>query len=295
MKKKLLCVLALILTFGIFTGIFAGCNKNNAKAYAFTSNRELYAFSVVSGMELALDGNLSGAKMIQSEFETMVDSIHSYLPSFEGFLGGDKLIAPQEKTSDNAEYAKLLTVDYTSADGIVHNYKIYYNETVPSQNNRPWADKDDDEIETDLVGIVVLNNNTYSMTGKKEIEKNEVEIEFEIMLDDNKRVKIQQETEAGEQEFEYELYYGANIAYKHSLSIEIDNDEIEFETEYETNNEKYELEIKQDAKNPNRSYVEYEKNKKKFKIIIDKTKNDGNIQYIYRMENLEVIKNVGTL
>lgn len=290
MKKRLFITLALVLMVGIFAGAMFGCNKDKAQAYAFSNNREIYAFSIVSGLELALDNNLVGAKATQSEFDNMVDSIHSYLPSFEGFLGNTNLIVPQETQSDKAEYAKLMNVNYTDMVGNSHNYKIYYNETVPSQNNRPWEDEDDDEIETHIEGIIILNGNTYNLVGNKEIENDETEIEFQIQVDADKRIEIKQETENNEQEFEYSLYYGSNLAYSTSIGIEIKDGKIEFETEYESQNQNMELEVKQDRNNANRFYVEYEINKKEYRITIDKQLNGSDVKYTYTMDKYSTTK-----
>ena len=298
MKKKTMVIIASVLAVVIIAALLIVLipkkQNNTAKAYAFKSVQEVYAFSVVSGVELALTENNAGsAKVSQTDFEKMVDSIHSYFPVFESFVGDKQLVVPTEEVSDNPTYAKMMNVDYVDMAGNTHVYKIYYNETVPSEQNRPWQDKDDDEINTNIEGQIVIGEETYTLTGKKEMEKDEVEITFEITLEGTQKIKIEQETENNEQEFTYSLYEGSVLQYTNSIGIEVENGMIEFETEYESAGIELELEIKQAVNaTANTYYIEYEENNKEYKIIVEKKESEGAVQYVYTMGSFEVVKNV---
>ena len=66
-------------------------------------------------------------------------------------------------------------------------------------------EEDDDEIETNLMGKLVIGENSYNTSINIEQEDDEQEIEFEVELDDNKILKIEQESEQEEIEYEYKF------------------------------------------------------------------------------------------
>ncbi len=289
--RKILLSIAFVLMFGTLGTIFYACNTS-PKTYSFANTKELYAFSVVSGMELALSNQLnSQLKQTEIEFNHVVDYVHSYLPTVEGFLGNSTIIAPQEQTSDKTEYAKMLVVNYKDTLNNEHNYKLYYNESVPSENNRPSKADDDFEVATKLSGEVLYNNTTYALEGVKEVEKDEIEIKFTITLENNKKVVIEQETENNEQEFSYTIYNGNTEVYNTSFGVEVENGMVEFESEYEKDGKELELEIKQAEKNNNNKfYIEYEDNNQKTRITVEKTIENNSVKYVYSNNNYTVTK-----
>ena len=286
MKKKIFAGVVLASIIGTTFGLAVGCGDDNKnKAYAFNNLEELYSFSVISGMELALNGSsVSSVGFTQDEFDKMVDSVHSYLPAFEGFLGGEQIIVPTEKPSDDSNFSRMLDVNYTDLSGTVHQYKIYFNETIPSQGGALWEKGDNEEIETQLQGQVILDGNNYAFSGVKEIDNGETEINFDIKIDDQLSVRIEQETEKNEQEFSYALVNNGHLVYSNSISIETKNGKVEFETEYETPEKKLELEIKQVYQNNEPVfYIEYEENGVENKIEVKKINENGEINYVYTM------------
>ena len=290
MKKGLLAI-ATACVYGTLGTDRSACDTT-PKTYSFANTKELYAFSIVSGMELALNNETSSQlQQTQEEFNQIVDYVHSYLPTFEGFLGNKTIITPQEQTSDNSQYAKMLVVNYQDMLNNEHTYKLYYNETVPLQNNRPSKNDDDFEVATSLTGVVLYNNKSYDLIGVKEIEKDEIEIEFTITLENNKKVKIKQETENREQEFSYTIYNGNIEVYSTSLGIEIKNGMVEFESEYETRGQEIELEIKQSEKNNNNIYfIEYEDNNQTTRIKVEKSIENSLVKYVYSNNAYTVTK-----
>lgn len=289
--KKILLTIAFVLMFGTIGTILYACNTS-PKTYSFANTKELYAFSVVSGMELALSNESNNQlKQTESEFNQVVDYVHSYLPTVEGFLGNTTIIAPQEQTSDKTEYSKMLVVNYKDMLNKEHNYKLYYNESVPSENNRPSKGDDDYEVATKLSGEVLYNSTTYALEGVKEVERDEIEIKFTITLENNKKVVIEQETENNEQEFSYTIYNGNTEIYSTSFGVEVENGMIEFESEYEKDGKELELEIKQAEKNNNNKfYIEYEDNNQKTRIIVEKTIENNTVKYVYSNNDYTVTK-----
>ena len=75
---------------------------------------------------------------------------------------------------------------------------------------------------------MLMNDQEYKITGVKEIEEDEVEIEIISKINDLNYVKVTQEIENGEQEFKYEVMNNGVIEYS-SIEIEKENDEVEVE------------------------------------------------------------------
>lgn len=298
MKKKNIIftiIIVAVVIVAVVLGFVFGPKKNNTTGqYDFKSTKELYAFSVVSGLELANNYTATATLATQTELDNMVDSIHSYLPSMEGFLGGSNVIVPQEQDSDDPEYDRMLVVDYSDMTGD-EAYTIYFTEVAQLSNGdvRPWREDDDFEVKTSLRGVVKKGGQTYALSGIKEVEKGEIEISFEMVVD-GRLIQIEQETENNEQEFEYTLYNGENkasgVAYSHGFGIEVNRGMVEIETEYEKPASQgqpavnIELEIKQaNADNNNVFYIEYEENNKKVRMTVEKTTTDGSVTYTYKM------------
>lgn len=286
--KKTITALALTLMCGLTGGLMVGCSSNQPAQYKFASSEELYAFSAVSGVELALStaSCYQMFSLTNGEFENMVDDIHSYFPVFEGFLGGKKLMTPQQQASDNVSFSHMLTTEYTDVIGNSHNYKIYYNEDSVIQDN-----DDDREIVANIIGKIYLGEEIFSFTGVKEIEHDEQEIEFTVNIDESTSIVINQELENDEQEFVYTLFYQGLEIYSTSVGFEIENGRIEYSAEYEDSDGKeLELEFYQSKKNPNLFYVEYEDEKKEVKIKVVKVTENGTTSYVYTCGDLKVTK-----
>lgn len=302
MKKKNIIytvVIVGLVVIAVVLGFVFGPKDNNSKAqYEFDTTQELYAFSLVSGLELATNYNSTNTLATKTEFETMVDSIHTYLPSMEGFIGNENLIVPEESASDDVNYDRMMIVEYEG-----HQYKIYFDEfALANGGERPWEKDDDFETNTRLEGVVKIGDETYTMTGSKEIEEDEIETSFAMVVN-GKLIEIEQEVANNEREFEYSIYRGetkqSGLEYSHSFGIEYERGMVEIETEYEigatssTPASEIELEIKQPNKdNNNLFYIEYEENEKEVRIVVEKTVKDSAVEYKYTMGDMTYTKTV---
>ncbi len=169
---------------------------------------------------------------------------------------GNGAIKQEVKPSDRAEYSTFYTITATDITGEAKTYSFYYNEvsdTVNANENEGKVDEDEeeeDEQEIHIQGIVILDGVEYQLTGDKEIEGSgkdqEVEITFNIKMDDSKYVIIEQEMEAEEQEFSYSLYENGKLVSKSEVEYEQEEDgeiELTFSTKTGTSKMEYSYEF----------------------------------------------------
>ncbi len=285
MKKRFLVGVLASLTIATSGMAMAGCNNNSVQAYSFANENELYSFSLITGMELGLTKSTElENKSSTNEFSSIVDAVHSFVPSFESFLGQAQTIIPQETSSDNEMYEKMLIVDYEDMMGNKNNYKLYFNETNYSEP----IYQDQEEIVTKIEGVAIINDLSFSFDGYKEIENDEIETKFNIKMNDDFVVKIEQERENGEQEFVYSLYEKGDLVYSNAIELELENGKLKFEMEYETPIFEMELSIK---KVENSLFeIEYEINDFEYKIRVEKIEEETQIKYVYSIQDLTITK-----
>lgn len=148
-----------------------------------------------------------------------------------------ELLKVEEKESDKTDYTNLLEITFNN-----ETYKFYFNEILIEE------EIEDDEIEKEyeIKGIIIYNEEEFSVVGNKEIEIEEDEEDFEIELlicldkDNYTKVKYETETESDEYEKKYKIE-----TYENSNKI----NEFEFEFEIEENKLKVDVEFKSKDKN----------------------------------------------
>ncbi len=167
---------------------------------------------------------------------------------------GNGAIKQEVKPSDREEYSTFYTITATDITGETKTYSFYYNEVNDpanvSENEENVDEDEEDEQEIHIVGIVVLDGVEYTLTGDKEIEGSgkdqEVEIKFNIKMDESKYVIIEQEMEEGEQEFSYSLYENGKLVSKSEVEYEQEEDgeiELTFSTRTKTSKMEYSYEF----------------------------------------------------
>ena len=131
------------------------------------------------------------------------------------------MITSKEENSDLSDYQKMYTISTSDLDGNTSSYRFYFNELIIADED----DKDDDEVDNEqefhLSGIVINNDVTYKMEGKKEIEAGEFEVEFKIMMDELNYVKVEQEIEDNEEEYKYTSYTDGKKTLEYELEFEV--------------------------------------------------------------------------
>lgn len=230
---KIMAMSALLASFplcGIMMTSCGGSPKLSAST-AFEKVEDMYAFAAISSTSFFAAANTQAPQTFAAETNENDAALElsQYLKLADGFIGGNKFPTTEETESDREGFTKL-SINLTGISG-AHQYVIYYKETVPTDNDRPATDDDDYEINTEIEGVMIYNAQEYTLSGTKEVERDEVEIEFTVQFSDTDKVVISQESESDELEYSYALYQnGAQEPTKTmKLEIEKEDNEIEFE------------------------------------------------------------------
>ena len=219
MKKNLLTFTAFTLSL-FMTGCNPTSNHSNDE-YETLSFETMYDFSAISGINILNMNHTSTLRMKKSLTDSGKEIILENLQVVENMIAGDSLKS-EEESSTKEGYEKMYTLTTSNFDGQHDIYTFYYNETR--------LEHDHDEEEIKIEGLVVMDDMEYQMYGKKEIEDNELEMKFKIMIDEDNYVMIEQEIENNEIEFEYTQYQNNKKVYETSLEYEKKrNENIEFE------------------------------------------------------------------
>lgn len=225
--KKMLVLLGLAGTIAL-----ASCNDKNEINNSNNDNNvkfsTMYDYSAISGISM-LNSNSSQLKMRNSLNDAQKDKVINNFEIIENLIAGG-ITKSEEKPSDLPEYETMYTISVNSINGEVENYLYYYNETILKDDDDDdlFDFDDEEERESRLDGIVILDGVTYNMYGKKEIEGNEMEVEFKISLDNDTYVKVEQETENGEEEYQYTKYENGRRVYQTEMEVEEKNHKVEF-------------------------------------------------------------------
>ena len=182
-----------------------------------------------------------------------------------------------------ADYQKMYTITTSDLDGNTSNYKFYFNESI-------LVDEDDDDNDIDneqefhLSGIVINNDVTYKMEGKKEIEEGEFEVEFKIMIDELNYVVVEQEIEDNEEEYKYTSYTNGKKTLEYELEFEVNKNkvEVEFKEKSGTLKKKTKFEsVEKNGKKEVKISIEENKIKEHYLILIYEDQ-DGNIVHEFQ-------------
>lgn len=193
--------------------------------------------------------------------------------------------------SDNEDYEHLLIIKVNQEE-----LKYYYNEQLVKEE----IDKDEEEKEYVINGIIISDDVTYTVTGKKSIEtetdskdnevENELELELKIMLDQNNYslIKYEEETEEDlvgkelEKELVFRTYVNGKRVSEMSIDIEVENNEVEIELVLKENKNQYKYKFKNNGKNKAVIKYEFKQDGKTNKGTINvKTTIDENGKIIY--------------
>lgn len=219
--------------------------------------------------------------------------------------------------SDKTEYATKIVYHGQDMEGKEETYVIYYNE-VPLQtqdvdddhdddkdddydddkdddfdddkDNDFDDDKDLDEVETTLTGVAYVGTKEYTVTGSKEIEQDEVEIELQIRYDRANYIEISQEKENGEIEYEYAIVKNNRTVKEFGVEFKTRNNRSSVEIEEEVNGLEREIEIYQT--NEDKLMIEVKDNKSNQTFVCQTfTKEDGTVGYRFtNQQTNEVIE-----
>ena len=275
--------LFILLGLGVLS--LSGCDlnnqtPNNAKKASF---KDMYSLSALSGINMLNMGNTSVLKKKSANLTDVEKTeLLKKLEVVDNLISGN-MITSKEENSDLADYQKMYSISTSDLDGNTSNYKFYFNESILVDEDDDDNDIDDEQ-EFHLSGIVINNDVTYKMEGKKEIEDNEFEIEFKIMIDELNYVKVEQEIEDNEEEYKYTSYTNGKKTLEYELEFEVNKNkvEVEFKEKSGTSKKKTKFEsVEKNGKKEVKISIEENKIKENYLIVIYEDQ-DGNIVHEFQ-------------
>lgn len=263
MKKMFLSLLVLVSAIAII-----GCNtKNgNTKLEALEEPENVYAISVVNGIEQILSTN-TGIYLMNDSADVKED-IHN-LDLLLGLLN-EELFNVEEKISDNDEFEKLIEITINNEN----HYSFYFNEKLIEEDN------EDDEFEAEykIEGIIIFNDLIFNAVGIKEVEieddEEEFELELKVSIDEENytviKYEIETESEELEREYKLETFENGKLVRKVKIDFELEDNELELEVEIEENDKSSKYELKHFTKK-DKAQIKYEieEGSNKFEGIIN--------------------------
>jgi len=287
MKKRNIIILIAVLALGIF--IHYGCTNKTSKSIG---TKDLVTFSALSSanilsntesVNLSLESSSSSLMKLSSTVDDIdMDKVNSYLQMMENMLVDDGPILISESVSDKEGYAKKLVFESKDLSGNKETYILYFNETV-------LKEKDDDDLfeleeEFKLIGLAIIDGVEYKMTGSKEIEEDEEELELKITLDESNYVIIEQETETNESEYSYVVVKNGKKVLSMSFELEDGIEEIVIRSKESGSTEIYKF-----YKSKGEIVIKHIKNGLEVKIVV-KSYQDSNNETIYEYKVTETNK-----
>ena len=298
----------------VAVGALASCNGNtfvlNNETLLKQPANKVFAYQAATSLGMVNEIANLGSVVSTLDGQTnddLVEEIKKYLGSVETALMADTFMPSlTETTSDLEGYEKKMEVSYTDLNSSTQSFVMYYNEvSLNDQINKQFRDddrddyddKDDDdrdehddhdygdrfdqEEEFLLSGIIISGDNRYDVTGKKEIENDEIEYSFKFSVSENTYILVEQETENSSQEFSYKIYENGREIYEYELGLDRGNVEIEIEDKDGTN---LEIEFKFITRDGQELIkAEYEKNNREIEILFRKVINETDGSYYYEV------------
>lgn len=146
----------------------------------------------------------------------------------------------------------------------------------------------EDEVEYDINALAVIDGVEYEVSGKKEVEEDdeEVEIKFIIKLDDENYVKVEQEIEEDEVEYKYDVFKGRRMV--SSLKFESEEEDGKTFVKLSTTNESGDRETYKFIKDEDVTIVKYECKGYSYTLMVKASVDaEGNIVYDYKVKERE--------
>lgn len=276
--------LFILLGLGVLS--LSGCDLNNPTSNNANkaSFKDMYSLSALSGINML---NMRSAPSLKKKAANLTEEdkteILKKLEVVDNLISGN-MITSKEENSDLADYQKMYTISTSDLDGNTSSYRFYFNELIIADEDDNDDDEVDNEPEFHLSGIVINNDVTYKMEGKKEIEEGEFEVEFKIMIDELNYVVVEQEIEDNEEEYKYTSYTDGKKTLEYELEFEINKNkvEVEFKEKSGTSKKKTKFEsVEKDGKKEVKISIEENKIKEHYLILIYEDQ-DGNIVHEFQ-------------
>ena len=241
MKKLVFTLLALSSAAALI-----GCGNTRVSTpdiqpmQSFKSMAQNSALSSISMLNTGYTGVLRRKALTDAEKKSVLDKLDLVDELLKDDVIKSEEVAIPEGDQYFGTYDKYYTLTVNQIDGVTEDYKFYYKETLAASEaeGKDEKDEEEEEVSSDLDGVVILGEKTYTMHGDKEVSKEgrETEIEYSFVITDEETkekviVKHESETDGKENENEYS-YARHDAAGKLVEKVKIDFEQENDETEY---------------------------------------------------------------
>ncbi len=188
-----------------FTTVFTDRSKKNQTAFSLFS-----AINIIDEMNDLTPKKLK-RKINNDEFDLIANQFDKSYPLVDSLFDNQN-IYNAEIIPLNNDYKGIYGTYHYQLDLLIEkaHYSFYSNMSF---------EEDDDEIETEFFGELVIGDFSYKTTINIERENDEQEVEMEIQFSEKKVLSIEQENESDEIEYEYLLSQEGNVLYEKKLKV----------------------------------------------------------------------------
>ena len=182
-----------------------------------STSEQVLGFAALSAVEELRQDNVNGVNNTTFDHER----INSKLYIANTFLSDVAEFNVEVQPGSLQGYDKTMIISYLDINKNVNIHEFHYNETIIEVEN--------DEIESSISGIIIVNGVEYILEGTKEEEEEEFEYDLIAFLDDENYITIKYEVQEKseidiEKEFEYERFVDKQLVYRIEIEFEIEED-----------------------------------------------------------------------
>lgn len=225
----------------VFVTTLTACTSLVNTGLTFSTNEDILSFQALIASALLPDSetnlvnaenNVLGTQTLSAtsvplevnEDDPIVDSIDPYIELIEQILGSNQGLTVEVGVSNLEGYQLMMTFQTSGMLGETQTHVIHYNMTL--------EEEDDDESEFVLEGIMIVGDQIYTLTGKREVEDDEEEIKFTAKLDDDNYVESEYKVESEEVKFEIKVYVNGILESETEIKIETEENETKIELKF---------------------------------------------------------------
>ena len=151
-------------------------------------------------------------------YKNIAYEMNTYLYAADSFINKDSIeVSVKENDNLNYPYDYLMHIIMNDTD-FLKEYFLYYNEKK-------------EDLNVEIEGIIMIDGISYEISGEREDNGDEVELELKLITGVNSYISIKNETEINENEYEY-TFFKDGIIIK-GVSMEIVNEKNERKAEIE--------------------------------------------------------------
>lgn len=298
LKKGINKMKKILLLFMITLGAISLLGCNNTDKISFLNNKnDTIGFQALSSISLlnnlGADSTTVSSLSVNSEpqfvkiknpreiTQEQIEEINKYLTIMDQMFSSDKPLQVVNETSDLTEYENkmIITTKDINQNSIV--YTMYYNYITDNENE---DDDEQDETEKSLVGIIIVGEKEYNVTGKEESENGNSEFVFTAFSDKDNWVKVKQETDEQESKFKFTVCENGQIS-STEMKLEEEKNELKFTLVTKTNTTTTKYQFKQSTED-NQTVIHIkvvdENISANIKVFVSTDSETGEVTYTYK-------------